>query len=200
VETEKMPREYVRHKRPVASAQTRARIVTAVREMMTSPEGAATFTIDAVAQRADVARMTVYYQFKSKRGLLEAVFDDLAERGQMNRLREAFANPDPLAALNAFIERFVQFWSCDRLLLRRLYAVASLDREVEASLAERIAWRREGLKVLVKRLKSKADQEVVDTLHMLTSFEVYDALAARGRKPSAVVSIIQGLAHAALDF
>jgi hypothetical protein len=73
-----------------------------------------------------------------------------------------------------------------------------LDREVEASLAERIAWRREGLKVLVTRLKSKTDQEVVDTLHMLTSFEVYDALATRGRKRSAVVSIIQRLARAAL--
>jgi AcrR family transcriptional regulator len=194
-----MPREYIRRKRPVASAQTRARIIMAVREMMASPEGAATFTIDAVAQRADVARMTVYYQFKSKRRLLEAVFDDLAERGQMNRLREAFANPDPVAALNAFIERFVRFWSCDRLLLRRLYAVASLDREVDASLAERIAWRRDGLKVLVKRLKSKTDQDVVDTLHMLTSFEAYDALATRGRKRSVVVSTIQRLAHAALD-
>ncbi len=85
------------------------------------------------------------------------------------------------------------------MLLRRLYALASLDREVEASLAERIAWRREGLKVLVKRHKSKTDQEVVDTLHMLTSFEVYDALATRGRKRTAVVSIIQRLAHAALD-
>jgi len=168
--------------------------------MLTSSETASTFTIDAVAQRADVARMTVYYQFKSKRGLLEAVFDDLAERGQMSHLREAFANPNPAAALDAFVERFVQFWSGDRLLLRRLYAIAALDREVDASLAERIAWRRDGLKVLVKRLKSKADQDVVDTLHMLTSFEVYDALASRSRKRSAVVSIIQGLAHAALDF
>ncbi len=44
------------------------------------------FTVDAVAREAGVARMTVYYQFGSKAGLLEAIFDSLAVRGGAEEL------------------------------------------------------------------------------------------------------------------
>jgi AcrR family transcriptional regulator len=193
-----VPRKYERRKRLVATTQTRARIVAAARELLTSPEGAGTFTVDAVAQRADVARMTVYYQFKSKRRVLEAVFDDFAERTGLQRLREVFVNPDPGAALGAFVERFVRAWSSDRIMLRHLYGLAALDSEIEASLAERIGWRRDGLAVLLSRLKPNAGNDALDALVMLTGFETYDALAARGRKPRAIVAMIRRLAHAAL--
>ena len=39
--------------------------------------------IDAVARQAGVARMTVYYQFESKKGLLEALLDDTHDVGLM---------------------------------------------------------------------------------------------------------------------
>ena len=56
-------------------------------------------TVDAVARRADVARATVYYQFGSKTGLLEAVRDDLAEAGGMAELARVFTNPALDAAI-----------------------------------------------------------------------------------------------------
>src|SRR5919204_4414645 len=89
------PRPYRLDRRRPAAEQTRARILQATRELLLAPEGVAGFTIDAVAERAGVARMTVYYQFGSKPGLLEAVFDALAAQAGMQDLATAFRTPEP---------------------------------------------------------------------------------------------------------
>ncbi|WP_404558819.1 TetR/AcrR family transcriptional regulator [Bradyrhizobium niftali] len=52
-------------------------------------------SLDAVAKAANVTRLTVYNQFGSRRGLLEAVFDDIARRGRLGRLDDAVDDPDP---------------------------------------------------------------------------------------------------------
>src|SRR5579872_5055175 len=121
-----MPRPYRLGQRQVATDQTRARIIAAARELLSAGDGFAGFSVEAVARQADVARMTVYYQFGSKVGLLEALSDDLAARGGMERLAEAFRQPDALQALDAFIAVFGRFWSADRLATRRLRGLAAL--------------------------------------------------------------------------
>src|SRR5205807_3910390 len=105
-------------------------------------DGFSGFTIDAVARQAGVARMTVYYQFGSKLGLLEALFDDLAARGQMQQLATAFQQPDPVVALAEYIAVFGHFWTSDRRMIRRLHGVAALDPEVELGLRAREERRR----------------------------------------------------------
>ena len=50
-------------------------------------------------RRADVSRLTIYYQFKSRPGLLEALYDQLASRGNMQRIAEVFHEPDVRSAL-----------------------------------------------------------------------------------------------------
>jgi len=56
------PRPYQSERRQAATNETRARILEAAHSLLSGP-GGATFTIDAVAEQADVARMTVYHQF-----------------------------------------------------------------------------------------------------------------------------------------
>ena len=92
------PRPYRLGQRRLAAEQTRARVIAAARELLMATGGFAGFTIDAVARQAGVARMTIYNQFGSKAGLLEALFDDLAARGGMEQLPSAFSRPDPLDA------------------------------------------------------------------------------------------------------
>src|SRR5262245_56038612 len=108
----------------MAVDRTRDRTVAAARALLASPDGARELTIDAVARRAGVARMTVYYQFGSKSGLLEALFDALAREGLVERLRASFSHAEPFDALGAFIGAFVGFWSSDRLVIRRLRSLA----------------------------------------------------------------------------
>ncbi len=200
-----MPRPYRLGQRQAASAQTRARILAAARELLMVPDNFSGFSVDAVARQADVARMTVYYQFGSRVGLLEALSDDLAARGGMEQLATAFRQPDPLGALDAFIAVFVGFWAADRLVTRRLRALAALDADFEQVIRTRDERRRDGLRVLVGRIAAHSGQlrqrpveEAIDLLHVLTSFESFDTLAGDGRSPDDVTLLFQELARAML--
>src|SRR4051812_48658548 len=200
------PRAYRLDRRQAATEETRARIIAAARELLAAGDGVAGFSIDAVAREAGVARMTVYYQFTSKRGLYEALADNLATRAEIGeRLGAAFGQDDALAALDAFIGAFGHFWTPDRILIRRLHGVAATDPEIERGEIERNERRRKGLRGVLERIAAQYGRpdpagfnEAIDILHTLTSFETFDILAGTARTPEEVVSIVQRLARAAL--
>jgi AcrR family transcriptional regulator len=200
------PRAYTIGQRQLATDLTRGRIVAAARDLLADEKGSAGFTLDAVARKANVARMTVYYQFDSKRGLLEALFDDLANRGLMPHLRAIFHEPDPKRALNTLIAAFVAFWEADRVVLRRVRALAALDADVAASVRAREEIRRGHLSKIVGRLyegkgstMAKALPVAVDVLHMLTTFETFDALRSAERSAEDTRRIIGQLAAAVIE-
>ena len=88
-------RRYELGQRQAVIDESRRRVLDAARELLAGPGGYQAFTVDAVARRADVARATVYYQFRSKTGLLEALCDDLAGSGETSDLPGAFTEADP---------------------------------------------------------------------------------------------------------
>jgi hypothetical protein len=133
------------------------------------------------------------------------MFDDLAARGGISKLRDAFRNPDPIAALSEFISVFTRFWSSGRLVIRRLHGQGVIDPALGEALREREERRREGLRVLVQRIaekegrpKAAAVDDVVDTLFTLTSFETFDSLARGKRRSADVTALVQRLALAAV--
>jgi AcrR family transcriptional regulator len=193
------PRPYNLGKRQEAIDQSRQQVLAAARSLLAEPGGSA-FTVDAVARRADVARATVYYQFGSKSGLLEAVCDHLAELGGLDGLAAAFTDPDPRHGLDVFVGCFGRFWAADRAATRRLRALAALDPEVGAVVAARDERRHSGLGVLVGRLPGPpADRDRrVRVLAALTSFELFDALAGPGQNLTAVVPDVLHLVEATL--
>jgi AcrR family transcriptional regulator len=199
------PRRYRLGRRKEAADQTRERILSAARELLTAEGGFAEFTIDAVAKQAGVARMTVYYQFGSKAGLLEALCDSLALRGGIEQLAGAFQCPEPLEALDEFIGVFCGFWDSERLMARRVVGLAALDPDFEQVVGARQERRREGLRVLLRRVAARHGQpsrkgfaETVDVLHTLTAFPTFDALAGPERGREEVASLLRKLARAAL--
>ena len=200
------PRPYRLGQRQAISKQTRARIITAARELLMTRDGFSRFSIDAVAKEADVARMTVYHQFGSKTGLLEALCDSLASCGGMEQLAVAFRRPDALEALDEYIAVFGRFWESDRLVLRRLRGLAALDPDFEQVIRARDERRRKGLGVLVGRLAEQhgrpapeALDEVVNVLYTLISFEFFDTLAGPERSLEEVTPIVRRLARAAIN-
>jgi AcrR family transcriptional regulator len=200
------PRPYQLGKRREAAAATGARILAAARDIFAAGDGLTDFTVDAVARRAGVARMTVYYRFGSRDRLLEALFDDLAGRGRLGELLPAaFGREDPLLALDAFVAAFAAFWGADRLAMRRLRALAALDAGLGDAVRARDDRRREGLRVLAGRLAGRygrppevARDAAVDVLFALTGFEYFDALAGDARGPEAVVPEVTRLARLAI--
>jgi AcrR family transcriptional regulator len=199
------PRPYRLGQRQVATEQTRARILTAARELLLTSDAFSGFSIDAVARQADVARMTVYHQFGSKVGLLEALSDSLAARGGMEQLANAFRQTDPLEALDEYIRVFSRFWQSDRLVTRRLRALSTLDPDFEQVVKARDERRREGLRVIVLRYVEKYGKpapevidEIINILFTLLSFETFDTLAGPAQSIEEVSQLIQRLARAAL--
>jgi AcrR family transcriptional regulator len=199
------PRSYNLGQRKTAIDETRQRILTAARDLLTAPPGFTVFTVEAVARRAGVARMTIYYQFRSKHGLLEAVYDDIAARGGLAELLpRAFHRSDPVDALRDFIRAFVQFWASDTLLIRRLRSLAALDPDFEPAV-QRDDWRRAGLTAILGRLSEThgrpqpvAFDERVDVLCALTGFEFFDAVATN-RSADEVAQLVEQAALLLLD-
>ncbi|MET8700358.1 TetR/AcrR family transcriptional regulator [Kitasatospora sp. NPDC058032] len=201
------PRQYRAGQRQVAAEQTRTRILEAACELLTGEKGPASFSMDAVAKTAGVARMTVYYQFDSKTGLLEALFDDLAQRGGMARMPAAFMAPSGREALTAILDVLTGFYASGRVALRRLRGLGILDPELDTALQSRGERRRGGLQVVLGRLLADRDAEVgeaeldelVELLFMLTSFESFDLLAGPEGDSAAVARRIEELILAVLD-
>ncbi|MGF6885687.1 AcrR family transcriptional regulator [Nocardia sp. GAS34] len=185
--------------------QSRRQVLDAARAVLGEADSYTGFTVDAVAKRADVARATVYYQFGSKTGLLEAVCDDLGMVGGLSQLVNAFTNPEPLAGLAEFIVCFARFWQADRPAMRRLRALAALDADVRAVISARDERRREGLEVLAtpftdtdgNRTEEGADRQV-RILLALTSFETFDTMAGPDGDLFDAVPVITGIASTVL--
>jgi AcrR family transcriptional regulator len=201
------PRPYRTGQRQVAAEQTRARILEAASELLTGDKGPAALSMESVARKAGVARMTVYYQFESKTGLLEALFDDLAARGGMGGMAEVFTNPNADEALGALIRTMTGFYASGRIALRRLRGLAVMDPELETALATRGTRRRTGIDVLLDRLladrgitaSEQVREELAELLFMLTSFETYDALVGPGGDPETPAQRVRELVIALLD-
>jgi AcrR family transcriptional regulator len=195
------PRPYRSSRRRVTTEQTRARLLKAARAMLAVRGG---ISLDAVAKKAGVTRLTVYNQFGSRRALLEAVFDDMAEQGGLHRIRDTMTNPDPEAALQEIVVIFCGFWSAHHRALWRLHAASATDAEFEESLRARNQRRRHVLSVLVDRMFEGAKRpevaaELVDVLFALTSVAFFRELTAGGRKNQSACRLIQGLAAGAVQ-
>lgn len=180
----------------------RERIVSAARQLLEADDDEG-FSIDAVARHAGVARMTVYNQFDSKAGLLEALFDSLALNGPLAGIPEIFKESDPLVALDEYVAIFGRFWTINRRAHRRLRAAAVHDAELAAAMANRNERRRRGIVELLRRLGDRAtpivpDVEVVTVLYVMLSFETFDAFAGDRRTPDDVVPVVQQLVHGVL--
>jgi AcrR family transcriptional regulator len=196
------PRPYTPVERQKAVDAGRERILAGARALLTDDD-AEGFSIDAVARRAGVARMTVYNQFESKAGLLEALFDSLAASGPFGQMADIFAQKDPVVALDTFIALFGRFWTQSRRAHTKLRTAALNDPELDAALKQRNERRRQGLTELVRRLGKSAKPvvprgEIVNVLFVLLSFDTFHAFAGDDRSPEDVVPLVQQTAHALL--
>jgi AcrR family transcriptional regulator len=198
------PRPYTAVRRRAAAEATKRRVLAAGRDLLVA-HGGKGFTIDAVAARAGVARMTIYYQFGTKKGLRDALFSDLAAHALVDRLRGSGAGSPPFDALAEFIGTLVGFWATDRMVIRHLRSLALLDPAAERNLRAADEHRFDAVRHIVRRLTEQHGRpspavvdDVVLVLFSLTSFETFDALAGAARTPEEVATLLIRTAHATL--
>jgi AcrR family transcriptional regulator len=146
---------------------------------MLESQGFLSFTLDGLARESGVTRQTVHNLFGTKSGVIEALFDQIAISGGMERMSFVMRQTDARAMLDGFVEIFAGFWRKNRLLLRRIHGIAAIDPEFGAAVAARNQ-RRKGAAARVVGLlgqNGKDAERSIQALYALTSFEFYDALA-----------------------
>ena len=198
-----MPRRlYVSSVRTAAAAEKRDRVLEAAAKALREDASIARFSLEGVAKAAGVTRLTVYNQFGSRRGLLEAVFDDIAREGGLHGIADAMAMADPRKALDRLVEIFCGFWNRDPAV-GRLHDAMATDPEFAQALLERNERRRKGLTALVERVAGKtasrrARADAIDTIFALTSYAMF-AMLRPGRSAEDVCRLLQAACRAALE-
>ena len=201
------PRPYQSPSRRAAAEETRQRILRAAKDLFATDKP---FSMEAVAKRARVTRVTIYHQFESKAQLLEAVFDEFAAAGGLStEVPKLFGDPDPRRALRRMVHVFVSFYVNHRRMLPRLSA-AIVDADIAKAVQERSERRRRVLANMVQRIigagadRSLADQalviDLVDTLFALTSYEMFELLSIRDRGVPEIEAIVVKAVDAVLEF
>jgi len=139
-------------------------------------------SVDAVARAAGVTRATLYNQFGSRAELLLALFHELGRRMKAERIHAAMRLPDAELALEATLRESTRAYARQRAVIRKVFALASLDVELgnEVERAER--QRRQSLARLAARLVTGghtrlAVSEAAELLAVLTSFGAFEAFA-----------------------
>jgi len=180
---ETCPRPYSSVQRMAGSDRKRAKVLAVARAQLES-SGFRDFGMETIARQSGVTRQTIYNLFGSRAGLLEALFDQLAIEGGMQRMRDVMQQTNPVSALASFVDIFCGFWTKDRLLLHRIHGIAAIDPEFGAALEARNQ-RRKGaasriLQVLDPGGSERPPEEQSEraaALYALTSFEFFDVLA-----------------------
>ncbi|MFT4074428.1 MAG: TetR/AcrR family transcriptional regulator [Asticcacaulis sp.] len=190
-------RSYISPKREAAAAAKRQAVIAAADRLLSS--GPAMMSMEAVARAAGVTRLTVYKQFGSRRGLLEAVFDANAERGGATRLRELAQLPDPREALFACIDLLCTFWG-SHPGFTKLNEAAFIDPEFAEAIRERNARRHQLFTRLLARMAGdeQARQDAADLIFSLVSVPTFRILIA-DRQSSDVATLLKSAAAAILD-
>jgi len=192
------PRPYRLGRRAESIEQTRERILAATRDLLVR-EGYRSMSLDEIARTADVARATVYYQFTSKAGLLEALVADIERRAGQAAVQDAVELGDPADALRQAFLAGCRFWAAEHPLVRRLTGLAAVDSDIERAVADVQQHRLPLLASLVQHLGAAGHLSptlppgrALDVLWMLSSFEAFDQLFAGRRLPVDDVAEILG--------
>ena len=192
------PRQYRLGKRAEVVEQTRERIIDATRELL-AREGYPQASVDEVARVADVARATVYYQFGSKKGLIQAVVEDIQRRAGQQAVVDSVEVVDPVDAMRQAFVMGSRFWAAERPLVHKLTGLAAVDADIRPILALAERDRLPLLARLVDRLAgahllapSYSSEEALHVLWMLSSFEAFDQLFTGRRLPVEDVARLLG--------
>jgi AcrR family transcriptional regulator len=191
------PRSYVSAKRDAAAAEKRQHVLDAAARLLDGGPGMV--SMDAVAKAAGLTRLTVYKQFGSRRGLLEAVFDENARRGGIMRMAEAMQAVDPREGIDRAIDVLCEFWG-NHMFFAQLHDAAATDPEFAEVIAQRNARRRMVFDTLLGRMTGPeaGRAECSDLIFGLTSMNMFRILSAT-RTPEQVAITLKTTIAALLD-
>jgi AcrR family transcriptional regulator len=180
---------------------TREQIMTAVRELLAEGSFHAS-TVEEVADRAGVARATLYQHFRSRLELVDAICETFDANPALLQLRDAVALPDAETALAETIALTIRFWSSEDPILRELYGVAAVDPAAQALVDRQRADRRSEYDRLVHNLHRTrrlrpglGKQRALNLLLVLSSYDAYRELREANLSDRQTITLLQETAR-----
>ncbi len=178
-------RTYVQRRRAVATAETRARILAAARDLI--PAAETSLGVDEIARSAGVAVQTIYDQFGSKGGLLMAVIQDVQRSsGLVEAIEGVFRTRDGEAALRKMISATLTLWHRGWPYLEFILRARRIDAVVGRENAQVDMLRRAHLWAICRRLEDegrirghRSAAWAADQVFALTTATVYEELVVR---------------------
>jgi AcrR family transcriptional regulator len=141
-------------------------------------------SLDRIAAEAGVSRQTIYAQFGSKRGVLQALVEHIERESYGVGIREGLEGiHDPVYTLRNSIKHQANFFERNADLLRTFYAQAVSDSDFRAVWEDRLQERWDALNWLVEMLARDGKlaegwtaKDATDWLWSLTGFRMYEEL------------------------
>jgi AcrR family transcriptional regulator len=194
-------RPYRTRRQPDRTQATREQIKNAVRELLAEGSFHAS-SVEHVAERAGVARATLYQHFRSRLELVDAICEAFDENPALLQLRETVKLPDADAALAETIALTVRFWSSEDPILGQLYGAAAVDPAARDLVDRQRRDRRNEYERLVHNLQRAgrlraglSRQHALNLLLVLSSFDAYRELREAGLSDRKITTLLQQTAR-----
>jgi AcrR family transcriptional regulator len=197
-------RVYRTVRRSKRAEETRQKIVAAVRELL--EEGRFhEATVDEVAERAGIARATLYQHFRSRLDLVDAICDTFDANPALLTIRKVVEHPDPDAALADTIANTIRFWSSEDAILAQLYGVVAIDSAARDLVDRQRADRRSEMQRLIRNLSASGSlqpglnqRKALALMMLLTSYESFRELRQAGLSAREITANLQQSTRALL--
>jgi AcrR family transcriptional regulator len=194
-------RPYRTRRQPDRTQATREQIKNAVRELLAEGSFHAS-SVERVAERAGVARATLYQHFRSRLELVDAICETFDENPALLQLRETVELPDADAALADTIALTIRFWSTEDQILRQLYGAAAVDPAAQSLVDRQRRDRHTEYERLVHNLQ-RADrlrtglgrEHALNLLLVLSSYDTYRELREAGLTDRKLTTLLQQTAR-----
>jgi AcrR family transcriptional regulator len=170
----------------IDTSVTRDRVLEAGEEMILSGEFAQA-TVAELAERAGVARATIFSRFGGKLGVLETLAVRCSGGTTMRAIRQAVALEDPVAAVRALVSASADHWELQGHILLTIKAIAELEPGAIEMVADQRRDQREAMEELTRRLDAvgrlgKLNRaQAASALHLVTSVESFMELRRNAR-------------------
>lgn len=166
-------------------AQATANLIVLAAKALFLERGYASTTIEAIAERAEVAASTVYAVFGSKRGILRAIRAAWHERSRIRDVTYGdLGDAGPEERLKRLAQGTRQQWETGAEVTSIYRSAAAADAEAAAELSAALEGRRKGMEHFANGLEPHL-RPTLDVAHAaaiieaLCLAEVYDLLVRR---------------------
>jgi len=172
------------------AAATRARILEAVRALLS--EGAFHDTsMEVIAARSGVTRVTLYRTFGSKQALLEGLAWDALAHARLDRVDAAHAHPDARTAVRRVLRANCQMFADLAEAMPLALELARFDADMRAIINATYHGRRHrAMEVLAARVVNEGaaapgwtKKRIADALLVLSSHEAFETLVEQRGHP-----------------